>query len=253
MPKTSRLALASLAAVLLAPLPLPAAEPLSVPAVEQIVRDLLLREPEILEQAMEKLQSRYDAEIAAQQKAAVAQHENEIFWQTEDPVAGNAQGDVTLVQFFDYHCGYCRSIAPALREFLEKDKGLRLVFKELPILGPDSLAAAKLALAAQKLDPGRYPALHFALMGVKELSREAALAVAAQQGYDQGRLAAEMDSAWVQARIDANQALAEALGIRGTPSFVLGDKIIPGESDPGRLAMLIEEQRQARPAADMPG
>lgn len=240
------------AAMLAAVLSLAAAVPLAsaqdklpVEEVERIVREYLLREPEVVYQAIQELQKRREAEEAARQKQLIAQHADEILHEAADPVAGNPAGDVTLVEFFDYRCGYCRSMSPALRGLIEKDGKLRFVFKELPVLGPESVTAARAALAASRQNPGRYPAFHFALMQAKDLGREAVLDLAARHGFDPDRLAAEMDGAWVEARIKANLALADTLGIQGTPSFIVGDQLIPGATEIAHLAELIGAQRRA--------
>lgn len=221
------------------------AEKLPVSEVEKIVRDYLMREPEVIYQAIQELQKRQQAEEATRQQAMIAQHSDEIFRRADDPVAGNAEGNVTLVEFFDYHCGYCRSMVPGLQAMIGGDPELRFVFKDLPVLGPDSVTAAKAAIAASKLDPKKYFDFHLALMKSKELSHDAILAVAAAQGYDRDQIAAEMDQPWVQERINANVALAEQLGINGTPSFVVGKTLIPGAVDVGRLAQLVSEERKS--------
>lgn len=228
-----------------APTPAWAADPsLPVPEIERIVREYLLREPEVIYQAIQELQRRQKAEEAARQQAAIASSHDEIYRNAEDPVHGREDARVTLVEFFDYRCGYCRSMSANLRKLMEGDRDLRFVFKELPVLGPDSVVAAKAALAANKLDPARYADFHFALMQAKDLSQEAVLALAESKGYDPEALRAEMDASWVAARIDANHDLANRLGINGTPSFVIGDTLIPGAVDMGELVGKISEQRR---------
>jgi protein-disulfide isomerase len=226
--------------------PATAEEQLPVKEIERIVREYLLREPQVIYQAIQELQKRQQAEEAVRQKAMIAQNADAIFRHPDDPVAGDPKAEATLVEFFDYHCGYCRSMSPGLRALIDNDPNMRFVFKDLPVLGPDSVTAARAAVAANRLDPAKYVGLHFALMQSKELGREAVLAIAERQGYDRDRLAAEMDSDWVKARIDENLKLAEQLGISGTPSFVVGETLIPGAVDVGQLAQLLEEQRQAR-------
>jgi protein-disulfide isomerase len=244
MPRTSLAAVALLGTALLLPgVPAQAQDKLPVAEIERIVREYLLREPEVIYQAIQELQKRQQAEEAARQKAMIAQHADEIFNEAADPVVG--EGKVTLVEFFDYRCGYCRSMSPGLQKLLDSDRQLRFVFKELPVLGPDSVTAARAALAAAKLDAKKYPGLHFALMQSKDLGRDAVLGLAAEHGYDRARLAAEMDQDWVKARIDANLALAEKLGISGTPSFVIGETLIPGAVDVSQLQQLVQEQRAA--------
>ncbi len=218
---------------------------LSASDVEKIVHDYLLREPEVIYQAIQELQKRQQTAETARQQAMIAQHGDAIFRSADDPVAGNVDGNVTLVEFFDYHCGYCRSMTSGLQTLIGSDRQLRFVFKDIPILGPDSVTAAKAAIAASKLDPAKYYDLHLALMQSKDLSRDTVLNAAAAQGYDRDKLAAEMEQPWVKARIDANLALAEQLGINGTPSFVIGNTLIPGAVDVNRLAQLVSDERKS--------
>ena len=220
-------------------------EPLSVPEIEKIVRDYLMREPQVIYEAIQELQKRQQEADAARAQAAIVDRADEIFRHASDPVVGPESGDVTLVEFFDYHCGYCRSMVGKLQNLVAGDSRLRFVFKELPVLGPDSVTAAKASLAASKLDPAKYYDFHLALMQAKDIGLDSVLKVAGAQGYDVGALRAEMDAAWIQERLDANQALAQTLGINGTPSFVVGKTLIPGAVDVARLEELIAGQRKA--------
>jgi protein-disulfide isomerase len=239
-------ALALLAGSMQLPQPARAADPaLSVPEIEKIVRDYLMREPEVIYEAIQELQKRQQAAEAERQQTAIVERADEIFRQPDDPVAGDPSGNVTLVEFFDYHCGYCRRMVGDLRALVDADAKVRFVFKELPVLGPDSVTAAKAALAASRLDRGKYYDFHVALMQSKDLSRDTVLKIAVAKGYEADTMAAEMDAAWVQERLDANQALAESLGINGTPSFVIGKTLIPGAVDIGRLAQLVQDERNA--------
>lgn len=222
-----------------------AADPVSVPEIEKIVRDYLMREPEVIYEAIQELQKRQQAAEAARQQTSIVQRADEIFRHPDDPTSGDTAGDVTLVEFFDYRCGYCRNMAGKLRDMVADDSKLRFVFKELPVLGPDSVVAAKAALAASRLNDDKYYDFHMALMQSKDLAAESVLNLAAAKGYDRDAMAAEMDAAWVQERLAANQALAESLGISGTPSFVVGKTLIPGAVDVGRLAQLVADERKA--------
>jgi protein-disulfide isomerase len=216
---------------------------LTEPDVQRIVRDYLLKNPEVIYDALQELQRRREAEEAERQQAAIAEHRNAIFADAGDPVGGNPKGNVTLVEFFDYRCGYCRSMAAGLRSLMAQDPQLRFVFKELPILSPESTMAARAALAAEK--QGKYAAMHFALMQAKDLSREGILALAREQGLDPERLAKDMEAADITARLEENMRLAQALGVNGTPAFVLGDQLIPGAAEISQLAQLIGQQRAA--------
>lgn len=237
-------ALALTGALLVSSPPTLADDKLSVGGVEQIVRDYLMREPEIIYQAIQELQKRQQAAEATRQQEMIAEHSNDIFRKTKDPLAGNSSGDITLVEFFDYRCGYCRSMVSGLQQLIDSDQKLRFVFKELPVLGPDSVVAAQAALAAAKLDQAKYYDFHVALMQSKDLDRGTILAIAVKQGYDRDQIAAEMDQDWVKTRIAENQALAEKLGISGTPSFVIGKTLIPGAVDLTKLAQIISDERK---------
>ncbi len=214
---------------------------LPVERVEQIVHDYLMHHPEVVYQALQELQRRQDEAKAEHQKEAVAANHAQLFQQAGDPVGGNPDGDVTVVEFFDYQCHYCRQVMPSLREKLAEDGKLKVVFKDFPILGADSVTAARAALAAQKQD--RYLPFHFALMGAKDLSLNGVMAVARSVGIDTQRLASDMNAPEIEAQIQANYALARTLGIDGTPAFVIGNELIPGALDQTRLTELIDQAR----------
>ncbi|MGE3293178.1 MAG: DsbA family protein [Geminicoccaceae bacterium] len=237
---------ATMFAGLLGPAPAAMADQqLPVPEIEKIVRDYLMREPQVIYEAIQELQKRQQEAEAARAQAAIVERADEIFRDTGDPVIGPEAGDVTLVEFFDYHCGYCRAMVPKLQNLIDGDSQLRFVFKELPVLGPDSVTAAKASLAASKLDPAKYYGFHLAVMQSKDIGLDSVLKIAGEQGYEVGALRAEMDAAWIQERLDANQALAQSLGINGTPSFVIGKTLIPGAVDVARLEELIAGERKA--------
>ena len=214
---------------------------LPVEQVEKIVRDYLLREPEIIYQALEELQRRQAEAVAERQRAAVAANRAQLVDQPGDPIAGNPAGDVTVVEFFDYQCQYCRRVVPSLQALLAQDQDLKVVFKEFPILGEASVTAARAALAAREQD--RYLPFHFALMGARDLSLGSIMALAESVGLDTERLTDDMHSPAIEAQLQANLELARELGIEGTPAFVIGDELIPGAVDKTRLAQLIEEAR----------
>jgi protein-disulfide isomerase len=214
---------------------------LPVEQIEKIVREYLLREPEVIYQAIQELQRRQAEAAAAQQRAAIAANQGKLLDDPTSPVGGNPDGDVTLVEFFDYRCAYCRRVVSSMRALLEEDSGLRVVFKELPVLGPDSVRAARAALASRR--QAGYVPFHFALMTTDDLSLQGIRAAAEAVGLDPDRLEADMAAPEVLAAIEANYALANELGIEGTPAFVIGDQLIPGAVDKGRLEQLIDEAR----------
>ena len=216
---------------------------LPVEQVEEIVRDYLMREPEIIYQALEELQRRQTAEKAEQQKQMLTSRRDDIENDPATPVAGNPEGDVALVEFFDYRCGYCRRVLSSMQALMEEDDQLKVVFKELPVLGEDSVRAARAALASHQQDESLYLDFHLALMSAEDLSAQGIRTIAADIGLDPDQLETDMESDEVSKAIDDNYQLASALGIEGTPAFVIGDNLVPGAVDKDRLAALIEEAR----------
>ncbi len=214
---------------------------LPVDQVEAIVRDYLMREPQVIYDALQELQRRQTVADAEKRKATLAARQDDLFHKVSTPVAGNRDGDVTLVEFFDYHCGYCRRVVNSMRALVDRDENLRVVFKEFPILGEESVQAARAALAADR--QGLYLPFHFALMASEDLSMEGVMAAASSVGLDTAQLTADMASPEIQAEIAANYALARDLGIEGTPAFVIGDELIPGAVSEDRLVALIDEAR----------
>lgn len=222
-----------------------AVEDLSVEQVEKIVHDYLMREPEIIYQALEELQKRQAAEQAERQKEMLVSRKDELLNDPATPIAGNPEGDVTLVEFFDYRCGYCRRVLSSMQALMSEDQGLRVAFKELPVLGEDSVRAARAALASQMQDQSLYIDFHLALMEAEDLSPAGIRASASQIGLDPDQLEQDMESDEVAEAIEANYQLASALGIEGTPAFVIGENLVPGAVDKGRLEELINEARTA--------
>ena len=193
-------------------------------AVRALARQVILDDPEIIAAALERLRGKRQAEA---RKDAIAAHADQLFSDPKSPVLGNPDGDVTLVEFFDYQCGYCRAVFPVVMEALEEDGEVRLVMKEFPILGPGSGYAARAALAAR--GQGRYAGFHGALMSLRGPLSEAAVDAAARDaGLDLKRLKVDMAAPAVDEQIAATMALARALTIDGTPAFVIGGALIQG-------------------------
>ncbi|QND68453.1 DsbA family protein [Mesorhizobium loti] len=219
-----------------------AAGEMSQDQFDQRVHDYILAHPEVVMQALQSLEGRQRDAEAAEAKAVLASRADDIFRDKQSPVGGNAQGNVTLVEFFDYNCPYCRQVAPIMAQAVADDPQLKIVYKEFPILGPDSVFAAKAALAAER--QGKYAAFHKALFGARTRVTEAVvLRVAAEAGLDVPRLKTDMQQPDIQALIDRNMDLAQALKITGTPGFVVGDQIFPGATDLETIKKLIEQAR----------
>jgi len=195
--------------------------------LEQVIHDYLLAHPEVLVQALEKYQAQQDQQSAAKQAQALADRHDELVNAPDSPVLGNPSGNVTVVEFFDYRCPYCKSVAKSFIEMFEGDGNVRVVLKEFPILGAESEFAAKAALAAQK--QGKYRDFHLALMAFKgQLSVDDVRRIAGEVGMDMAKLERDMQSPEIAATINRDYALAEALGIKGTPAFIVGNELIPG-------------------------
>ncbi|HZC13836.1 MAG TPA: DsbA family protein, partial [Thermoleophilaceae bacterium] len=160
--------------------------------IEGVVRGLLMREPEIVYRALQELQLKREAEEAERVRREIAARQDQLLHDADSPVAGDPEGTATLVEFFDYRCGYCRRMIPTIRALLEEDDELRLVFKELPVLGPESIVASRAALASRR--QGLYTPFHFALMEAEDLSEDAIMRIAADVGLDVGRLREDMAS-----------------------------------------------------------
>ncbi|MGF1623851.1 MAG: DsbA family protein [Alphaproteobacteria bacterium] len=219
------------------------AEDFSKEEIEQIVRDYLMEHPEVILDAVQAMQDRQAAEEAAMQAQNLARLREEVIGGSSTMIAGNPDGDVTLVEFFDYRCSYCRRVVPALTALIEADSGIRFAMKEFPILGEESVYAARAALAAANQDS--YWEMHLALIDFRGTYDETSVrAIAADLGLDPDQLIADMTSPEVDAAINTNYELAQALGINGTPAFIIGDVIVPGAISLEAMQDLIDQARQ---------
>jgi protein-disulfide isomerase len=205
-------------------------------AIEGIIHDYLMQNPDVL---MEAIQAADDTKT----QRVLSDRRHEIFDDPATPVGGNPQGDVTIVEFFDYRCPYCKQVQPALQALLDQDDKLRFVYKEMPVLGAPSVTAAHAALAARL--QGKYEAFHIAMMGTRgQITDDVVYQVAGSIGLDIGRLKHDMAAPEVDRAVKANLALASALDIRGTPGFIVGEHIVPGAIDLDALKNLIAEARK---------
>jgi protein-disulfide isomerase len=198
---------------------------------ERFIKDYLAQHPEAIQQALDLLETRKAAAKAEQQKAAIKANHAQLFSSPRQVTLGNRGGDVTLVEFFDYNCGYCKRALPDLIELMQADPKLKVVLKEFPILGPGSVEAARVAVAVRMQDAGgsKYLAFHRTLLENRGQNDKArALAAAEEAGLDMTRLERDMASEEVAKSIDETTQLAKALGINGTPGYVVGDNVIIG-------------------------
>ena len=211
--------------------------------VRRLVLETILDNPEIIMEAVAILQQREEEAQAAAAVVALQENRELLFNDPEAEVFGNPNGDVTLVEFFDYNCHYCRIAGPRVAELLETDPNLRIVMREFPILGEGSVEASRAALAARGQDG--YEDFHWALMEMKGPAQMAsALKLARDMGLDAEQMRVDMESPEVDRYIQTSRALAQALGINSTPSFVIGDTVVPGALPLEEMQRLIAEERE---------
>ena len=199
--------------------------------IEKIVREYLISHPDVLQEAMTELEKRQTAAEEAKHKAAVKQYSQVLFFSPRQVVLGNPNGNVTFVEFFDYNCGYCKHAMADMLALLKDDPKLKVVLKEFPVLGPGSVEAARVAVAVRMQDKSgqKYLQFHKELLGGRgAANKERALAVAKDVGMDMARIEKDMNSPEVKATMEENFKLAEALGLNGTPSYVIGDNVVVG-------------------------
>lgn len=211
--------------------------------IERIVREYLLANPEVLVEALTEYQQRQKRAQEKSREETISQSRGELTQDPADPVMGNPEGDVVVVEFFDYRCPYCKTVARMVKDEVASDGNVRLVMKEFPILGPNSIQAARAALAAAK--QGKYDILHYALMTQPGDMSDAHIdTVAGLAGLDIPRMRRDMESQEIEDALSRNRALAEALGIRGTPAFIIGKTLVPGAIDAETFRQLIAEARE---------
>lgn len=211
--------------------------------ITAILRDALARDPSILRDAIGAMQAAEERDREDVQRGAIAAQREAIFGNAADPVRGNPRGDVTIVEFFDARCPYCKRLHSELGPLLARDGRIRVVMKDLPILGPQSVVASRALLAAQK--QGKYAELYDALMSLRGEPTDAAIRAEAERlGLDYDRLRRDMEDPAVMRQLEANIALARALRIEGTPALIIGDTLVPGAVTAAQIAQMVAEERR---------
>ena len=209
--------------------------------VQTMIKEYIGEHPEIVEKGLKKLAENRRSAEAEKLKLNIRALGKELNHDPDTPVA-NPDGTVTLVEFFDYECPYCKGLAPGLHDLIDKDKSVRMVFKDFPILTPVSQFAARAALASRKQD--KYLPFHFAMMGQRgQMNQRMVLAIASEVGIDLEQLKADMSDPAIDEIIKRNKRLAEGLGIEGTPAFVIGETLIPGAADMDYIKKTIKKER----------
>jgi len=198
--------------------------------IEQIVKEYLLSHPELLQDVMAELEKRQTAAEEERHRTAVKENGTTIFASPYQVTLGNPQGEVTLVEFFDYNCGFCKRALPDVVKLAQNDNKVRLVLKELPIFGEESEGAAKVALASAK--QGKYFEMYQKLFTEPgKADKNKALRIAGELGLDKAQLEKDIQDPEIQKSLDEAKELANKLGLQGTPLFLIGDRSIPGAPD----------------------
>ncbi|MFC3690797.1 DsbA family protein [Chenggangzhangella methanolivorans] len=221
---------------------------LTADQVRQIVRDYLISNPEVLAEAAQNYKKQQQEKAAAQARAKIAEQRAAIF----DPKAasiGPETAKVTIVEFFDFRCGYCKKMLPTLHKVVADSSDVRVIFRDLPILGPGSRVAATASIAARRQRPERYLDLHRALFETNDLSEASVVAAATRLGLDGEQLRKDMADPAIKAELDANAELARGLGVTGTPALILGDSLIQSSLQEGDLLQRIDAIRKSCSAA----
>lgn len=212
-------------------------------AAKERIREVLQENPELLMEALDNLRKKMEAGDPAAAREGLRKLRKELERDPDSFIAGNPNGDVTIVEFFDYRCGYCKRAQPIIAQLLKNDSGIRLALKEFPILGPDSTVASRAAIAALKTP--KYEAFHNALMEAQgPLSESRILRIATEAGLDSAALRKDMDDPKINAIIARNHEIAQSLNISGTPSFVIGDTLVPGFVELEQLQELVAAARK---------
>lgn len=213
--------------------------------IVDIIRRALREDPSILREAFEAAQEAEERDRATTQRAAILANRDAIFNDPADASKGNPRADVVIAEFFDLRCPYCKRLHGDMDAFLRRDRNVRVVLKDIPILGPASVTASRALLAAQR--QGKYVEYYDALMRVRGDLTEAVLRTEAERiGLDFARIRRDMEDGAIQQRIDANLRLARTLRIDGTPALVIGETLIPGAVDQRALERAVADQRQAQ-------
>ena len=222
----------------------PAPSPAEVAKIQKIIADYLKAHPEVILDALQEYQKKQDAAKAEAARQSIIAARDELLKDATNPVGGNPKGDVTLVEFFDYRCPYCKASAPDVQKAISADGNVRVIYKEFPILGPESLVASRAALAA--VVQGKYQAFHDKMLAFKGNLDDAAIySIAGEAGLDVAKLKTDMEKPEIKDQIDRNYHLADKLNIQGTPAFIIGDVMIPGAASLDDLTAAFKHARSS--------
>lgn len=212
--------------------------------IEQVVKDLLVKEPELVIQAAQRMQQREQEKQTAAASVGIKDSKKDLFEDSTSPTAGASAKDakITIVEFYDFNCGYCKKAHATTEQLIKEDKEVRFVYKQFPILGPTSLTGAQYAVAAHK--QGKFVAFNNAVLELQEPVSVAALdKIATDLKLDLAKLKKDAASAETKAKIDADLALGRKVGVQGTPGFIIGEKLYPGAMELGMFKQVANEAK----------
>jgi protein-disulfide isomerase len=214
--------------------------------LHKIIKEYLIKHPEVLQEAMAELEKKQALAEAEKARSAIKNHTEAIFNSPRQVTLGNPQGDVTFVEFFDYNCGYCKRALDDMMALMAKDPKLKVVLKEFPVLGPNSTEAAKVSVAVRMQDKTGKKYLEFhqkLLTGRGQVDKARAMAAAKEVGLDMARLEKDLKSDEIEATLTESMKLAEALGLNGTPSYVINNDVVVGAVGLAALGQKIQAAR----------
>ena len=212
--------------------------------VEKIVRNYLIENPEVIFEAVDAMKGKEEGQRLSKMRDKAKTHEAQLYAEAEPLVAGNPKGDITIVEFFDYRCPYCRKVKKTVADLLNQDGNIKLVLKEFPILSPESEMAAQVAIAAAA--QGKYWDVHMAFMGAEDLTQERIFTLAKEAGADIARLKSDLKDPKIAKRLAETQELARAIGIDATPTFFIGDEPSTGAQSLDELKKAVAAARKAK-------
>lgn len=225
----------------------PANAPVTREELPDLIRKTLVENPDIMLDVMKEVQKSQADRAKKEAVEGLKKHQAALFTGDAYPSVGPKDADVTIVEFFDYHCGYCKRMLPTITELLKQDKKVRIVLRDMPILSEDSEVAAKASLAVYRLAPAKYFEFHTALMKVSGKFDEKTLAEAAKKvGVDAAKLKKEMENPEIAKLLEATSEVAADIGVRGTPAIAFPDKLVPGAAPLDDLQRLIDMQRSGQ-------
>ncbi len=214
--------------------------------VEKIVRNYLIEHPEVIFEAVDAMKNKEESQRLVKMRDKAKAHQTQLYAEAEPLIAGNPKGDVTIVEFFDYRCPYCRKVKKTIADLLNQDGNIKLILKEFPILSPESEMAAQVAIAAAA--QGKYWDVHMAFMGAEDLTEERIFTLAKEAGADVARLKADLKDPKIAKRLAETQNLARAIGIDATPTFFIGDEPSTGALSLEELKKAVAAARKAKPS-----